>query len=407
MVRQVLRTKLYPCSYFILQSEELFMSKSLRRTKTYRGFTLIELLVVIAIIAVLIALLLPAVQAAREAARRAQCTNNLKQIGLACHNYISRTNMFPPGAVGPAQPNSKANPFSLGTNTTTNANSPWGNDSVSWRALILPDLEQNSVSNSFNFSLPCGQNYTSGAIATAWYTVMTVFLCPSDGSNTGIIPYGPTGTYTVMTPPQRNGQLFPGGASGAIGQLCVPSTNYFYSFGDNYALLPLSGPNPWESYLGAGPVAGQVQRGFPGYWGTTHAYMAQAGIMRGFSDYSTGQVAPIASVTDGLSNSILAGENLPAQDANNEMYGFTGASCGTTVPMNFYSGNPTPVAYSTTVYSSRFSYTARGFKSLHPGGCNFLMADGHVQFLKTSINPFTYNALGSRAGGEVISSDSY
>jgi prepilin-type N-terminal cleavage/methylation domain-containing protein/prepilin-type processing-associated H-X9-DG protein len=401
MVRQVLRTKLYPCSYFILQSEELFMSKSLRRTKAYRGFTLIELLVVIAIIAVLIALLLPAVQAAREAARRAQCTNNLKQIGLACHNYISRTNMFPPGAVGPAQKGSNANPATVAQGT---APSPWGNDSVSWRALILPDLEQNSVSNSFNFSLPSGSAGTGNAWATAWYTVMTVFLCPSDGNNTGIIAYGPTGTYTVTTPPARNGQALTGTLNG---QLCVPSTNYFYSFGDNYALLPLSGPNPWESYLGAGPVAGQVQRGFPGYWGTTHAYMAQAGIMRGFSDYSTGQVAPIASVTDGLSNSILAGENLPAQDANNEMYGFTGAACGTTVPMNFYSGNPTPVAYSTTVYSSRFSYTARGFKSLHPGGCNFLMADGHVQFLKTSINPFTYNALGSRAGGEVLSSDAY
>jgi len=375
------------------------MSRSLRRSKTYRGFTLIELLVVIAIIAVLIALLLPAVQSAREAARRAQCTNNLKQIGLAVHNYISRTNLFPPGAVGPAQPSSNANPFSTGTNP-----GPWGNDSVTWRALILPDLEQSSVSNAFNFSLPSGQNYTGSAIATAWYTVMTVFLCPSDGSNTGIIPYGPTGTYTVTTPPQRNGQPWP---NGPVGQLCVPSTNYFFSFGDNYALLPLSGPNPWESFLGTNPIPGQLQRGFPGYWGTNHAYMGMAGIMRGFSDYTTRQVASIASVSDGTSNSILAGENLWQQDANNEMYGFTSAACGTTVPMNFYSGNPTPVAYSTTVYSSRFSYTARGFKSMHPGGCNFLLADGHVQFLKSSINPFTYNALGSRAGGEVISSDGY
>jgi prepilin-type N-terminal cleavage/methylation domain-containing protein/prepilin-type processing-associated H-X9-DG protein len=376
------------------------MSKSLRRTKSYRGFTLIELLVVIAIIAVLIALLLPAVQAAREAARRAQCTNNLKQIGLACHNYISRTNMYPPGAVGPAQPNSNANPASLGT-----APSPWGNDSVSWRALILPDLEQNSVANAFNFSLPSGSAGTGNALATAWYTVMTVFLCPSDGSNTGIIPYGPTGTYTVTVPPARNGGVIP--PAQLNGTLCVPSTNYFYSFGDNYALLPLSGPNPWESYLGATPVAGQIQRGFPGYWGTNKTYQAQAGAMRGFSDYSTGQVAPIASVSDGTSNTILAGENLWQQDANNEMYGFTSAACGTTVPMNFYSGNPTPAAYSTTVYSSRFSYTARGFKSLHPGGCNFLMGDGSVKFMKNSINPFTYNALGSRAGSEVISSDAY
>ncbi len=378
------------------------MSNSLRRMKIDRGFTLIELLVVIAIIAVLIALLLPAVQAAREAARRAQCTNNLKQIGLACHNYISRTNMYPPGAIGPAQKGSNANPMTVSQGTAPTA---WGNDSVSWRALILPDLEQNAVSNSINFNLASGAAGTGNAWATAWYTVMTVFLCPSDGNNTGLIPYGPTGTYTVTTPPARGGGVIP--PASLNGTICVPSTNYFYSFGDNYALLPLSGPNPWESFLGPNAIPGQVQRGFPGYWGTTHSYMNVAGTMRGFSDYSTGQVASIASVTDGTSNCILAGENLPAQDANNEMYGFTGAACGTTVPMNFYSGNPTPVAYSTTVYSSRFSYTARGFKSLHPGGCNFLLADGHVQFLKNSINPFTYNALGSRAGGEVLSSDSY
>jgi prepilin-type N-terminal cleavage/methylation domain-containing protein/prepilin-type processing-associated H-X9-DG protein len=378
--------------------EELRMRNSLQRDPSHRGFTLIELLVVIAIIAVLIALLLPAVQAAREAARRAQCTNNLKQIGLAAHNYVSRNNMYPPGAIGPAQPNSNANPASLGT-----APSPWGNDSLTWRALILPDIEQNSVNNAFNFNLPCGSAGTGNAWATAWYTVMTVFLCPSDGSNTGIIPYGPTGTYTVTTPPARNG----GALANPIGQLCVPSTSYFMSFGDNYAVLPLSGANPWETYLGPTPVAGLVQRGYPGYWGTRNAYMAESGIMRGFSDYTTGQTAPIASVTDGTSNSILAGESLWQQDANNEMYGFTSAASGTTIPINFFTGAPAPVAYGTTVWSSRFSYATRGFKSLHPGGANFLLADGHVQFLKASINPLTYNALGSRAGGEVVSSDAY
>ena len=132
------------------------------------------------------------------------------------------------------------------------------------------------------------------------------------------------------------------------------------------------------------------------------------GVMRGFSDYRTRGVATVASVTDGMSNTILLGEALPAQDANNEMYGFTGVASGTTIPINLYTGTPTPGAPSGLATSARaFSYAARGFKSMHPGGANFVFADGSVHFLKASISPFTYNALGSRAGGEIISSDSY
>ena len=104
------------------------MKSSFRRRRSDRGFTLIELLVVIAIIAVLIALLLPAVQSAREAARRAQCTNNLKQIGLAIHNYIDRVNLFVPAMS--AQPPGDG----------------WAWDAkLSWRAMILPELEQMNV----------------------------------------------------------------------------------------------------------------------------------------------------------------------------------------------------------------------------------------------------------------------
>src|SRR6187401_1580945 len=105
----------------------------LDRSRRYRGFTLIELLVVIAIIAVLIALLLPAVQAAREAARRAQCINNMKQLGLAAHNYVSSNNVYP-------------------CQTVQNTNQ-WAWE-PSWAASILPNLEQTPVYNSINFSLP-------------------------------------------------------------------------------------------------------------------------------------------------------------------------------------------------------------------------------------------------------------
>jgi prepilin-type N-terminal cleavage/methylation domain-containing protein/prepilin-type processing-associated H-X9-DG protein len=352
-----------------------------------RGFTLIELLVVIAIIAVLIALLLPAVQSAREAARRAQCTNNLKQLGLAIHNYIDRVNLFVPAIS--AQP----------------PGDTWAWDAgLSWRAMILPELEQNTVYNSFNMMLKTsGGAVTSYAWATSWYTIMTVFLCPSDGNNGGgIVPYGASGTFSFNTaiPPNPSG-----------GQTGVPCTNYYMSFGDNYAVLPLSGPNPWETCPVTTPTPGLVRRGFNGFWGTTNVInsvcgVTETGSMRGFSDYRSGQTATVQSVTDGMSNTLLIGEGLPDQDANSEMYGNTGVASGTTIPINFYTGAPY-AGFGSTQWNTRASYATRGFKSRHPGGANFTFADGSVHFLKASINPQAYNALGSRNGGEVVGSDQY
>ena len=139
------------------------MIKSLR---VRRAFTLIELLVVIAIIAVLIALLLPAVQAAREAARRAQCVNNLKQLGLALANYESANQIFPPGGM---------------TLVTSFATASWGNEfgnnGVSWVALILPYIEANPVYSSMNFSLSVNTSFLT-CFATAWYTRLAVMSCP-------------------------------------------------------------------------------------------------------------------------------------------------------------------------------------------------------------------------------------
>jgi prepilin-type N-terminal cleavage/methylation domain-containing protein/prepilin-type processing-associated H-X9-DG protein len=126
-----------------------------------RGFTLIELLVVISIIAVLISLLLPAVQASREAARRAQCLNNLKQIGLALHNYHDAIGAFPPGYL--------SRPGSDGDNTGPG----WG-----WAAMILPQLEQPPLFNSINFGLPI----ESPQNQTARLTKVSTFVCPSDSS---------------------------------------------------------------------------------------------------------------------------------------------------------------------------------------------------------------------------------
>ena len=151
------------------------------------AFTLIELLVVIAIIAVLIALLLPAVQSAREAARRAQCTNNLKQIGLALHNYESGNNCFPPSG------------------ESTNFNPPSGYATTQfvdggWNALarILPFMEGNTSFNALNFNVD--YNEATGMNFTGASTVVAVYLCPSsatrqpDGGNDGIDPNDPITT---------------------------------------------------------------------------------------------------------------------------------------------------------------------------------------------------------------------
>jgi prepilin-type N-terminal cleavage/methylation domain-containing protein/prepilin-type processing-associated H-X9-DG protein len=128
-----------------------------------RGFTLIELLVVIAIIAVLIALLLPAVQAAREAARRISCVNNLKQIGIALHEYHDTNNTFPAGGWIAV----------FGQPATNNMN-------TGWSASVLPYLEQNAVYGGLNFSYP----YNVAVNSTAAYTVLQVYLCPSEPRKT-------------------------------------------------------------------------------------------------------------------------------------------------------------------------------------------------------------------------------
>ena len=382
---------------------------STKRHFPKRGFTLIELLVVIAIIAVLIALLLPAVQAAREAARRAQCTNNMKQIGLAAHNYLDTQGVFPPGAI------SKDN------------NDGWNTNFFTWAVLILPQIEGNTVYNALNIYMGVGiatagtSQKDSGEAFTSYLGVPKVFICPSDADNDNgtrpwVGPYSggypnPMGQAPAWDPPINpftKQQL-----------TIVPVIDYAMSWGDNYAGGPLdNGHLPWERpWPPTNILPGQTRIGYYGYWGTRWMPFAptQGGQLRGFADYSSMQVVTIASVTDGTSNSILVGEVRPLADANNAFWTSTGSASGTTVPLG-WDANAWPAADpicngnwqgATAPLGCRYASSAKGFSSYHPGGANMLFADGSVHFLKKSINLVTYNALGSRNGGEVISSDSY
>jgi prepilin-type N-terminal cleavage/methylation domain-containing protein/prepilin-type processing-associated H-X9-DG protein len=380
---------------------------SSRRPRSRPGFTLIELLVVIAIIAVLIALLLPAVQSAREAARRAQCTNNLKQIGIAMHNYHDQFGSYPPGGI-----------------TTSVGSSPWSPyaNEIGWRGLILPQMEGNTVFNAFNSMInPRATAGQEGALFTAFQTVFTTWLCPSDGTNGG--GRLPTGTNS-KDPSQGNNQWTDQPNDPTTGQMPTQTTvsNYAGSFGDNYCGGVLCAPGlTWETpWTTVTLPPGTPRIGWNGYWGTgfgpPDGFTLGSGTMRGYFDYRGTQKPPnIAAVTDGSSNTLMAGEVIPSRAADSNFWFFNGAYAGTTVPLGWNSNTyPASAANcfqqwqnSTAPNGCRYSAAAKGFVSLHPGGANFLFGDGSVKFLKNSISLITYCSLGSRAGGEVVSSDAY
>ena len=300
--------------------------------RALRGFTLIELLVVIAIIGVLVALLLPAVQSAREAARRAQCVNNLKQVGLALHNYESSQRVLPPGYVSAFD----ASGIDLGPG--------WG-----WASMILPQFEQAATFSAINFSV----GVEAPANSTGRLVIIADFLCPSDR----VDPSWPVVTRDL------NGNV--------VKVICqVAPSNYVGMNG-------ISEPGPDGEGL-----------------------------------FFRDSAVAFRDVTDGLSQTIAVGERShllgPAT--------WTGAVTGALL----YDGDGDSVGTPTveTAPGMILGHSGEGagpganrsepnqFYSLHAAkGVDFLFADGHVAFLKSTISYPIYTALSTRAGGEVIPGD--
>jgi prepilin-type N-terminal cleavage/methylation domain-containing protein/prepilin-type processing-associated H-X9-DG protein len=338
------------------------------RTPKRHAFTLIELLVVIAIIGILIGLLLPAVQNVRATAQRMQCTNNLKQIGLALHNYESIHQIFPAGYI-----DGNTNPDSTPDN---DVGPGWG-----WASRILPFLEHEDIYEQINF----GQGIISGTNLTVAQTQITVFQCPSDGYTQQNVPlYDSTFTTPIAT---------------------VAQANYV-------------GCNGWEECFNnaGGDAQGGGDDGLSGPLGKA-----------GDGMFYRNSQNRIADVLDGTSNTIMVGE----RSHNHSPSTWTGAITGARVPA-WMAGTPPyqyvpPTtgpffpgpAYDNADYDEALClshgnqthlpsadlpfYDPDTFYSMHTaGGANFLFCDGSVHFLSKTIDPATYQALTTMQGGEQL-----
>ncbi|MFO0953227.1 MAG: DUF1559 domain-containing protein [Isosphaeraceae bacterium] len=341
---------------------------------TRRGFTLIELLVVIAIIAVLIALLLPAVQSAREAARRIQCTNNLKQLGLAVHNYESTHSALPVACIVTWGPGN------------TPVFGGWGP-----LARLLPHLEGQNGYNACNFSLAneADENVTAMGLKTA------AFLCPSD--------------------PNMATTFVDDGVNRA-------NTNYGVNRGDWYAWGGrVSGVPPQSPFRTNVSVRfseltdGLSQTLFAAEVKTRFPYLRKCSGLAFQPVNSTPR--PDTSANPGIVSQYTScsGEMKPDaghaewEDGNVNQSGFTTAWTPNKKTPGTFGGVSYPdvdlIAQREEEGGPTFAaITARSF---HPGGVNVLMGDGSVRFMKETVNGAVWRGLGTVNGGEVVSADAY
>jgi len=332
------------------------MARIIRRA---RGFTLVELLVVIAIIGILVSMLLPAVQSAREASRRASCTNNFKQIGLALQNYAETLGSYPSGYIATPAPPTNTDPT-----PSTATEEEWG-----WSALILPYMEQtplherlgvtkgrlfqrllaNSPVNPDTNSPRYNATPINVDVANAAKAVVKSFMCPSDSGFSG------RGLVSQTTP----ARTFNGG----------------------------------QGFAAAG-VANPVLVGVSNYLGNSGHYN-ERGVAKNSGIFFGNSGVRLVDVRDGLSNTILVGERDTIECGSGAWIGVRNSNGAGTRGVNFSIGHSRPkLNQDTTNFPLSAAFgginCGEGFSSMHPRGALFLLGDGSVRFISDTIDSNWY-----------------
>lgn len=345
------------------------------------AFTLIELLIVIAIIGVLVSLLLPAAQKVRESANRVQCLNNLKQLGLALHNYHGTQGCFPPGMI--------SSQFNI------------SNAEASGFMFLLPYLEQDNTYQIYNFAQPWWD--PSNALAVG--SEIRLFFCPSNRRQ-GSIDLAPIALQWSTSLPPRAAACDYAFCKGANGALHWDWTRTPLAVRGVFNIRPLDEPTSGVRLLeivdgtSLTLAMGDAAGGSAVYPARSLTNPTQAAI-----DPLTGQPALIEQSWS------AAGTGDPSHPwygsvlAVTAQYGL--APDPRDEPMNRRPTTPSIFGNDNAGNNAAGRDFVSGFRSLHPSGCNFLFCDGSVRFLKEGIQPAVYRGLSTYAGGEVLAGSDF